>query len=206
MEYFIHQTSYIDDPGKIGDGTKVWHFCHIMRNCNIGIHCSIGQNVFIAENVSIGNYVKIQNNVSVYSGVELEDYVFCGPSCVFTNVINPRAEIDRKSEYKKTIVKRGATIGANATVLCGITIGRYAFVAAGAVVLDDVPDYALVVGVPAKQVGWMSRHGFQLSGADNQGIMRCPNSGWRYQVNPLGKVVCLDWSEENPIVVNNENK
>ncbi len=147
--YFLHETSYVDEECVIETGTKIWHFCHVMKGSNIGKNCTIGQNVFIGEDVVIGNNVKIQNNVSVFSGVKLEDYVFCGPSVVFTNVINPRSEINRRSDYRTTLVKRGATIGANATIVCGTTIGKYSFVGAGAVVSKDVPDYALVMGVPA---------------------------------------------------------
>ena len=165
-DYFLHETSYVDEECVIGIGTKIWHFCHIMKGSNIGKNCTIGQNVFVGENVVIGNSVKIQNNVSVFSGVKLEDYVFCGPSVVFTNVINPRSEINRRSDYITTLVKRGATIGANATIVCGTTIGKYSFVGAGAVVSKDVPDYALFMGVPAEQKGWMSRHGFKLSDPD----------------------------------------
>src|SRR5262249_27310450 len=152
-------TAIIDEPVKIGAGTKIWHFCHVMSGARLGDGCILGQNVFIANDVVIGHNVKIQNNVSVYAGVELEDDVFCGPSCVFTNVGNPRSEIMRRNEYQRTLVKRGATIGANATIVCGHQIGRYAFVGAGATVTSDVPDYALMVGVPARRAGWMSRHG-----------------------------------------------
>ena len=161
-DYFVHESSYIDEPCKIGKGTKIWHFSHIMKDSEIGENCNIGQNVFISPNVIIGNNVKIQNNVSVYTGVICEDDVFLGPSCVLTNVINPRSFIERKDEYKKTIVKRGATIGANATVVCGYDIGRYAFIGAGAVVTKDVPDYALVVGNPAKIVGYVCECGNRL--------------------------------------------
>lgn len=199
VEYFVHPSSYIDQPCQIGAGTKIWHFCHIMSNSQIGEKCVFGQNVMVASHVVIGNRVKIQNNVSVYTGVELEDDVFCGPSCVFTNVINPRSQIERKHEFKRTLVRRGATIGANATILCGITIGRYAFVAAGAVVRNNVPDYALVAGVPAVQKGWMSRHGHKLPLPDWDGIMVCPESHWRFKLNPSGNVYCLDWPEERPL-------
>jgi UDP-2-acetamido-3-amino-2,3-dideoxy-glucuronate N-acetyltransferase len=161
-EVFVHPSSFVDEPCEIGAGTKIWHFSHVMKNCRIGEHCSIGQNVNIASGVVIGDGVKIQNNVSVYEGVTLEDYVFCGPSMVFTNVVNPRSEIVRKNEYRLTLVKRGATIGANSTILCGHTIGRYAFIGAGAVVTKDVPDYALMVGNPARRAGWMCRCGVRL--------------------------------------------
>ena len=161
-DVFIHETSYIDDDVVIGRGTKIWHFSHILNNCRIGENCSFGQNVVTGPNVNIGRDVKIQNNVSVYDGVTLEDGVFCGPSCVFTNVLNPRSEIVRKTEYRKTLVRRGATLGANCTIVCGITIGAYAFVGAGAVINKDVADYALIIGVPGKQIGWMSEYGEKL--------------------------------------------
>jgi UDP-2-acetamido-3-amino-2,3-dideoxy-glucuronate N-acetyltransferase len=165
--YYAHETAVIDAPCEIGEGTRIWHFCHIMPHAKIGANCVLGQNVFVASGVVIGNNVKIQNNVSLYTGVVLEDDVFCGPSMVFTNVINPRSHISRKSEYKRTLVKRGATLGANSTIVCGTTIGKYAFVGAGAVVTHDVPDYALVVGVPARIIGWMCRCGTRLSFAVN---------------------------------------
>jgi UDP-2-acetamido-3-amino-2,3-dideoxy-glucuronate N-acetyltransferase len=148
--YFVHESSYVDEGAEIGEGTKIWHFCHIMSGAKIGRNCSIGQNVNIASKAVIGNGVKIQNNVSIYDGVEIEDDVFCGPSCVFTNVINPRAFVERKDEYRKTIVKKGASIGANATIVCGVTIGEYALIGAGSVVTRDVPDYAVVYGNPAR--------------------------------------------------------
>ena len=160
--YFIHQSSYIDEPCEIGEGTRIWHFSHVMAGSKIGRRCNIGQNVVILPEVVIGDNVKIQNNVSVYTGVELEDDVFCGPSMVFTNVINPRSHVPRKDEYRKTLVKRGASIGANATVVCGHTIGRYAFIGAGSVVTKDVPDYAMVVGNPGRVVGWMCQCGVKL--------------------------------------------
>jgi len=159
---FIHETSYIDENVLIGQGTKIWHFNHILKDCKIGKDCSFGQNVVVGPTVTVGNKVKIQNNVSVYEGVTLEDGVFCGPSCVFTNVNNPRSEILRKHEYRKTLVRRGATLGANCTIVCGVTIGKFAFIGAGAVVSKDVPDYALMIGVPGKQVGWMSEYGEKL--------------------------------------------
>jgi len=199
MTYYVHPSAYVDQPCTIGEGTKIWHFCHIMPHAQIGRNCVLGQNVFVASGVKIGDNVKIQNNVSVYAGVELEDDVFCGPSCVFTNVINPRAQIVRRDEYLPTLVRRGATIGANATIICDVTIGRYAFIGAGAVVRGDVPDYALMLGVPAKQHGWMSRHGYRLSLPDAEGIMRCPQSGWRYQLQE-GLLRCLDYPEDQPLV------
>ncbi|MDH7514083.1 MAG: acyltransferase [Clostridiales bacterium] len=197
--YFVHPSSYIDDGVVIGDGTRIWHFCHIQSGARIGRNCVLGQNVNIGNNVQIGDFVKIQNNVSVYTGVVLEDYVFCGPSCVFTNVRNPRSEIVRHHLYEKTLVKRGATIGANATIVCGITIGRYAFIGAGAAVISDVPDYALMVGIPAKQKGWISRHGHRLLNPDAEGIMVCPESGWRYKEVEPAVVRCLDWPEDEPL-------
>lgn len=163
MNYFVHESSYIDEDVEIGEGTKIWHFCHIQKGARIGKNCSFGQNVNISNNVKIGNGVKIQNNVSVYEGVELEDYVFCGPSCVFTNDLTPRAKYPKNSGgYKKTLVKEEASIGANATIVCGITIGKCAMIAAGAVVTKDVPDYALMVGVPAKQIGWANECGDKI--------------------------------------------
>lgn len=174
---FVHESSYIDEGVIIGKGTKIWHFSHVLGECQIGEGCSFGQNVVVGPNVIIGNRVKIQNNVSVYEGVTLEDDVFCGPSCVFTNVNNPRSEIVRKNEYRKTIVRRGASIGANATVICGWELGEYCFVAAGAVVTRDVPAYALVAGTPAKRIGWMSKAGGRL-GED----MLCPVDGTKYRL------------------------
>jgi UDP-2-acetamido-3-amino-2,3-dideoxy-glucuronate N-acetyltransferase len=162
MSYFAHESSYVDDGAEVGDGTKIWHFCHVMPGARIGTGCSIGQNVVVMGGTRIGNNVRIQNNVSIYEGVELEDDVFCGPSCVFTNVINPRSHVSRKHEYRRTLVRRGATIGANATVVCGVTLEAYAFIGAGAVVTSDVPAHALMVGVPAKRVGWMCHCGERL--------------------------------------------
>ena len=161
-DYFVHESSYVDEPCEIGEGTKIWHFSHVMSNCRIGRRCNIGQNVVISPQVTIGDNVKIQNNVSVYTGVILEDDVFCGPSMVFTNVVNPRSHVSRKDEYRTTRVKRGASIGANATVVCGHTVGRYAFIGAGAVVTGDVPDFALVVGNPGRVSGWMCQCGVKL--------------------------------------------
>ena len=161
-DVFINETSYIDDDVTIGVGTKIWHFSHVLNGCEIGKNCSLGQNVVVGPNVDIGNHVKIQNNVSVYEGVTLEDGVFCGPSCVFTNVHNPRSKIVRKNEYRKTLVQKGVTLGANCTIVCGVTLGKFSFIGAGAVISKDVPNYALMVGVPAKQVGWMSEYGEKL--------------------------------------------
>lgn len=160
VDYFVHESSYIDEDVEIGSGTKIWHFCHIQKGARIGENCSLGQNVNVSNNVKIGNGVKIQNNVSVYEGIELEDYVFCGPSMVFTNDLTPRAQFPKGTVgYKKTLVREGASIGANATIVCGNIIGRYAMIAAGAVVTKDVADYALMAGVPAKQIGWVDEHG-----------------------------------------------
>lgn len=198
-DYFVHPSAYVDEPCDIGAGTKIWHFCHVMPHARIGQRCVLGQNVMVANHVAIGDNCKIQNNVSLFTGVELEDDVFCGPSCVFTNVINPRSQIVRHSEYQRTLVRRGATIGANATIVCGAVIGRYAFIGAGAVVRGDVPDYALMVGVPARRQGWMSRHGFRLPQPDGDGIMVCPGSGWRYRETAPGVVRCLDWDEDTAL-------
>jgi UDP-2-acetamido-3-amino-2,3-dideoxy-glucuronate N-acetyltransferase len=196
--FYIHPSSYADQPCEIGEGTRIWHFCHVMQNAHIGRCCSLGQNVFVGSHVVIGDNVKIQNNVSLYTGVELEDDVFCGPSCVFTNVINPRSQIVRHDQYRRTLVRRGATIGANATIVCGAVIGRYAFIGAGAVVRGDVPDYALMLGVPARQRGWMSRHGHRLPAPGGDGTMVCPESGWRYRETAPGILRCLDWPEDQP--------
>nr|3MQG_A Chain A, Lipopolysaccharides biosynthesis acetyltransferase [Bordetella petrii DSM 12804]3MQG_B Chain B, Lipopolysaccharides biosynthesis acetyltransferase [Bordetella petrii DSM 12804]3MQG_C Chain C, Lipopolysaccharides biosynthesis acetyltransferase [Bordetella petrii DSM 12804]3MQG_D Chain D, Lipopolysaccharides biosynthesis acetyltransferase [Bordetella petrii DSM 12804]3MQG_E Chain E, Lipopolysaccharides biosynthesis acetyltransferase [Bordetella petrii DSM 12804]3MQG_F Chain F, Lipopo len=177
----IHPTAIVDEGARIGAHSRIWHWVHICGGAEIGEGCSLGQNVFVGNRVRIGNRVKIQNNVSVYDNVFLEDDVFCGPSMVFTNVYNPRAAIERKSEYRDTIVRQGATLGANCTVVCGATIGRYAFVGAGAVVNKDVPDFALVVGVPARQIGWMSRHGEQLDlPLRGNAEATCPHTGERY--------------------------
>jgi UDP-2-acetamido-3-amino-2,3-dideoxy-glucuronate N-acetyltransferase len=181
MAYTAHETAVVDADCTIGEGTKIWHFSHIMSACIIGEKCNIGQNVVISPQVKIGNNVKIQNNVSVYTGVECEDDVFLGPSCVFTNVINPRSSVARKDEYRKTLVKKGASIGANATIVCGHNIGEYAFIGAGAVVTKEVPAYALVIGNPARQTGWMSRNGHKLN-FDSQGFAVCPETGQRYQL------------------------
>lgn len=176
---FVHESSYLDDNVNVGSGTKIWHFCHILNNSDIGEHCSLGQNVVVGPNVVVGDRVKIQNNVSVYEGVTLEDGVFCGPSCVFTNVNNPRSEIIRKDEYRKTIVKRGASIGANATIICGNDLGEYCFIAAGAVVTKSVPAYAIMAGAPAKRIGWMSEAGDKLDET-----LTCSIDGTKYvQIN-----------------------
>jgi UDP-2-acetamido-3-amino-2,3-dideoxy-glucuronate N-acetyltransferase len=179
MDFFVHESSYVDEGARIGKGSKIWHFCHVMPGAQIGERCNLGQNVVVMPGSRIGNNVKIQNNVSIYEGVTLEDDVFCGPSCVFTNVLTPRSHVSRKSEYAPTLVRRGATIGANATIVCGITIGEYAFVGAGAVVASDVPAYGLMIGVPARRVGWMCQCGERLH---LQGpTVTCGRCALRYQ-------------------------
>jgi len=198
FEYFVHPTAVVDDGAVIGKGTKIWHFCHVMKGARIGERCVFGQNVNVDGGAIIGNNVKVQNNVSIYSGLEIEDDVFLGPSCVLTNVTNPRSQVNRHSLYERTLVRRGATIGANATIVCGVTIGRYAFVGAGAVVTKDVPDYALVVGNPARQTGWMSRHGHILKPGKN-GVLTCPESGFRYSEADGRRLHCLDLSEDQPL-------
>jgi UDP-2-acetamido-3-amino-2,3-dideoxy-glucuronate N-acetyltransferase len=189
MPTFIHPSAYVDDGAQIGDGTKIWHFCHIMPKAVIGSNCSLGQNVFVADGVVIGNNNKIQNNVSLYTGVTCADDVFLGPSMVFTNVYNPRSAVNRKNEYLHTHVGRGVTIGANATIVCGHAIGAYAFIGAGAVVNTEVPPYALMVGVPARQIGWMSEHGERLV-FDADGMATCPGSGLQYRLE-AGKVALI---------------
>lgn len=194
----IHESAYVDEPVRIGTGTKIWHFCHISKGSEIGENCVLGQNVFVAGDINIGNRVKIQNNVSIYTGCEIEDEVFLGPSCVLTNVTNPRSQVNRHSLYEKTLFRRGATVGANATITPGITLGRYCFIGAGAVVTKDVPDYALIVGNPGKQKGWMSRHGHGLKDPDEKGVMVCPESEFRYELKD-GILKCLDLDEEKPL-------
>jgi UDP-2-acetamido-3-amino-2,3-dideoxy-glucuronate N-acetyltransferase len=185
MEYFTHPTACIDEGVSIGKGTKIWNFSHILKGSIIGENCIFGQNVCAGPNVTIGNHVKIQNNVSIYTAVTLEDDVFCGPSCVFTNVYTPRAFIERKHEYLPTLVKKGATIGANATIICGITIGQYALVGAGAVVKKDIKDYALVVGVPAKQIGWVCKCGVPLKNKTKSGTATCVYCGNIYEISKI---------------------
>lgn len=194
-DYFVHESSYVDEGAEIGAGTKIWHFCHVMSRSHIGKDCNIGQNVLISPDVVIGNNVKIQNNVSVYTGVIVEDDVFLGPSMVFTNVINPRSQVSRKDEYRATLVRKGASIGANATIVCGVTLGCYSFVGAGSVVTRDVPDYALVYGSPARLRGWMCQCGEQLTFIEQAGMERavCESCGKAYRkqgqlVGPEGAV------------------
>ena len=183
MTVSIHPTAIVDDGAQIGDGSRVWHWVHVCGSARIGSGCSLGQNVFVGNDVVIGNNVKIQNNVSVYDAVQLEDDVFCGPSMVFTNVYNPRSAVTRKDEYRRTLVRRGATLGANCTIVCGATIGEYAFVGAGAVINRDVPPFALVVGVPARQIGWVSRFGERLAlPLAGDAVAECPHTGDRYQL------------------------
>jgi UDP-2-acetamido-3-amino-2,3-dideoxy-glucuronate N-acetyltransferase len=188
-DYFVHESSFVDEGAKVGAGTKIWHFCHVMPGAEIGERCSLGQNVVVMPGTRIGNNVKIQNNVSIYQGVQLEDDVFCGPSCVFTNVGTPRSHVSRKTEYETTLVKRGASIGANATVVCGVTLGEFCFIGAGAVVTSDVPQYALMVGVPARRVGWMCNCGERLRARN--GIAKCGRCGHSYQEED-GRLVSID--------------
>lgn len=189
MEYFAHDSSFIDEGCEIGSGTKIWHFSHIMSNCSIGKNCNIGQNVVISPEVTLGNNVKVQNNVSIYTGVNCEDDVFLGPSMVFTNVVNPRSAVNRRGQYSKTIVRKGASIGANATIVCGNDIGKFAFIGAGTVVTKAVPDYALIVGNPGKQIGWMSEYGHKLDFSDTN-IATCPESKEQFELidNKIKKV------------------
>jgi UDP-2-acetamido-3-amino-2,3-dideoxy-glucuronate N-acetyltransferase len=194
----IHPSACIEKPCEIGAGTKIAPFCHVMAHSRLGARCNLGQNVHVAGGVQIGNNVEIQHNVALFTGLKTEDDVFLGASCVFTDIINPRSQVARGEPNEKTLVRRGATVGANATIMCGITIGQYAFIAAGAVVTRDVPDYALMMGVPARQVGWMSRHGHRLGTPDGAGIMRCPATGWRYHVAD-GVLRCLELREDEPL-------
>jgi len=195
---YIHESAYVDAPCQIGEGTRIWHFSHVQSGAVIGRGCSLGQNVNVANDVVIGDNVKIQNNVAIYTGAVIEDDVFLGPSCVLTNVTNPRSQVNRRGLYERTLFRRGATVGANATIVCGVTLGRYCFVAAGSVVTRDVPDYALVVGNPARQQGWMSRHGHRLRDPDPEGVMVCPESGLRY-LQQDGVLHCLDLDEDRPL-------
>jgi UDP-2-acetamido-3-amino-2,3-dideoxy-glucuronate N-acetyltransferase len=205
----IHESAYVDAGAEIGEGSAVWHFAHIQSGARIGRGCSFGQNVNVGADVVIGDRVKVQNNVSIYTGTTVEDEVFLGPSCVLTNVTNPRSQVARRALYEPTLLRRGATVGANATIVCGVTLGRYCFVAAGAVVTRSVPDYALVVGNPARRAGWMSRHGHRLDfrssdGSDTSepgaaGVAVCPESGLRYALSAEGAVRCLDLDEDTPL-------
>jgi UDP-2-acetamido-3-amino-2,3-dideoxy-glucuronate N-acetyltransferase len=188
-DYFVHESSYVDDGAVVGAGTRIWHFSHVMPGAVIGERCNLGQNVVVMPRTRLGNNVKVQNNVSIYEGVELEDDVFCGPSCVFTNVINPRSHVSRKHEYLPTLVRRGATIGANATIICGSTLGAYSFVGAGAVVRGEVPDYAVMVGMPARRIGWMCQCGVRLTVAD--GAAACAACGAKYREDG-GELHCVD--------------
>jgi UDP-2-acetamido-3-amino-2,3-dideoxy-glucuronate N-acetyltransferase len=197
--YKVHESAIVDEGAEVGEGTRIWHWVHVCGGAKIGKVCSLGQNVFVGNKVVIGNNVKIQNNVSIYEGTTIEDDVFLGPSCVLTNVTNPRSQVVRRTLYEETLLRRGCSIGANATIVCGITIGRYAFIAAGAVVAKDVPDYALVVGVPGRPVGWMSRHGHRLKKNGVDDIMACPESGLRYKEVEPGLLRCLDLDEDEPL-------
>ncbi len=201
-EYFVHDSACVDDGAVIGKDTKIWHFAHIMSGAEIGERCVLAQNVMVADRVKIGANVKVQNNVAIYSGTIIEDDVFLGPSCVLTNVTNPRSQVVRRSLYERTILRKGATIGANATIVCGVEIGRYAFIAAGAVITADVPDYAMMIGVPARQAGWMSRHAHRLGDPDDDGVMICPESKYRYKEIEPGVIRCLDLDEDAPLPEN----
>ena len=200
-DYSVHPSAIVDEGAEIGAGTKIWHFAHVCSGAVIGVNCSFGQNTMVAPGVSVGSNVKVQNNVSIYTGTIVEDDVFLGPSCVLTNVSNPRSQVSRRSLYEETLIRRGATIGANATIVCGTTIGRYAFISAGSVVTKDVPDYAMILGVPGRQRGWMSRHGHPLKEKDEDGRFLCPESGYRYQESD-GLLVCIDINEENSLPEN----
>tara|TARA_B110001450_G_scaffold233115_1_gene236174 strand:+ start:2597 stop:3238 length:642 start_codon:yes stop_codon:yes gene_type:complete len=200
-DYSVHPSAIVDEGAEIGAGTKIWHFSHVCSGAVIGVNCSFGQNTMVAPGVSVGSNVKVQNNVSIYTGTIVEDDVFLGPSCVLTNVSNPRSQVSRRSLYEETLIRRGATIGANATIVCGTTIGRYAFISAGSVVTKDVPDYAMILGVPGRQRGWMSRHGHPLKEKDEDGRFLCPESGYRYQESD-GLLVCIDINEENSLPEN----
>jgi UDP-2-acetamido-3-amino-2,3-dideoxy-glucuronate N-acetyltransferase len=199
MSYFKHDSAYVDEPCRIGEGTKIWHFCHVQSGASIGRNCVFGQNCNVANDVVIGDNVKVQNNVSIYTGTIVEDDVFLGPSCVLTNVTNPRSQVNRHKLYEKTVLKRGCSVGANATIVCGVVIGRYALVGAGAVITRDVPDYAMMVGVPARQTGWVSRHGLPLPKTGEAGTLTCPESGLRYREQQPGLLRCIDLDEDSPL-------
>lgn len=199
--YHAHPSAVIDEPCVIGAGTRIWHFCHICADATLGENCNLGQNVMIAGGVRLGRNVKIQNNVSVYSGTIIEDDVFLGPSCVLTNISNPRSQVVRRDLYERTLIRRGASVGANATIVCGVTLGRYCLVGAGAVVTHDIPDYGCVVGVPGRRRGWVSRHGHPLR-APREGVYTCPESGLRYRETEPGVLRCLDLDEEAPLPAN----
>lgn len=197
MQFFQHHTAIVDEGSEVGDGTKIWHFAHICSGATIGGNCSFGQNTMVAGGATVGDNVKVQNNVAIYAGTTIESDVFLGPSCVLTNVTNPRSQVIRRGLYEETVIRRGATIGANATIVCGIILGRYSFIAAGAVVAKDVPDYGFVLGVPGRLHGWMSRHGHILDFGDSDEAV-CPESGYRYQKkNDI--VSCLDIDEEEAL-------
>lgn len=197
MSFFVHSTAIVDDNVAIGDGTKIWHFAHICSGARIGANCIFGQNTMVANDVVIGSNVKVQNNVAIYTGTEIEDDVFLGPSCVLTNVTNPRSQVKRHGLYERTLIRRGTTVGANATLVCGITLGRYSFIAAGAVVAKDVPDYGFIMGVPGRLKGWMSRHGHLLH-FNGTGHSVCAESGFQYELKD-GAVRCLSLNEEAPL-------
>lgn len=200
MTFFSHETAVIDEGAEIGDDTKIWHFAHVCAEAVIGEGCSFGQNTLVSPGVIVGSNVKVQNNVAIYTGTVIEDDVFLGPSCVLTNVSNPRSQVIRRGLYEETLIRRGATVGANATIVCGITLGRYSFIGAGAVVAKDVPDYGFILGVPGRQKGWMSRHGHILN-FDPAGKAKCPESGFQYELKD-GSVKCLDLDEDSPIPEN----
>ena len=199
MTYFKHESAYVDEPCEIGENTKIWHFCHIQQGARIGANCVFGQNCNVAGGVVIGSGVRVQNNVSIYTGTTIEDDVFLGPSCVLTNVTNPRSQVSRHVLFEETLLQRGCSIGANATIVCGVRIGKYAFVGAGSVVTREVPDYALVIGVPGRLTGWVGRHGVRLPSPGRDGVMTCPESGLRYREVGANVIRCLDLDEDQPL-------
>lgn len=201
MSYWKHESAYVDEPVDIGEGTRIWHFCHVQTGARIGKRCTFGQGCNVAGDVVIGDDVKVQNHVSIYTGTIVEDGVFLGPSCVLTNVTTPRAEVNRRALFEPTLLRRGSTVGANATIVCGVVVGRFAFIGAGAVVTSDVPDYALVVGVPARQVGWVGRHGAALRARRADGALVCPESGLGYREVEPGVLRCVDLAEDEPLPV-----